>query len=140
MTEDHTETDGESTDDTAASAPAGSESSDPVADTDDLRNGTTADSNTTADEPHPTNGDADDDEFQTDDRENGLQTDVPINIPQSDQSPDSSRDRSTAAADLDMDNVLDADDEDSEGLFDDLLSGEPIFDKKEVLRPSYTPG
>jgi ORC complex protein Cdc6/Orc1 len=39
-----------------------------------------------------------------------------------------------------MDNVLDADDEDSEGLFDDLLSGEPIFEKKEVLRPSYTPG
>jgi cell division control protein 6 len=27
----------------------------------------------------------------------------------------------------------------SRGLFDDLLSGEPIFEKKEVLRPSYTP-
>ncbi len=27
----------------------------------------------------------------------------------------------------------------SPGLFDDLLSGEPIFEKKEVLRPSYTP-
>lgn len=25
------------------------------------------------------------------------------------------------------------------GLFDDLLSGEPIFETKEVLRPSYTP-
>ncbi len=25
------------------------------------------------------------------------------------------------------------------GLFDDLLSGTPIFDQKEVLRPSYTP-
>ena len=25
------------------------------------------------------------------------------------------------------------------GLFDDLLSGEPIFENKEVLRPSYTP-
>ncbi len=25
------------------------------------------------------------------------------------------------------------------GLFDDLLSGEPIFDDKEVLRPAYTP-
>ena len=27
----------------------------------------------------------------------------------------------------------------SGGLFDDLLSGEPIFENKEVLRPSYTP-
>jgi cell division control protein 6 len=35
--------------------------------------------------------------------------------------------------------VLDDDDEDSTGLFDDLLSGEPIFENKEVLRPSYTP-
>jgi cell division control protein 6 len=30
-------------------------------------------------------------------------------------------------------------DDDSRGLFDDLLSGEPIFENKEVLRPSYTP-
>ena len=35
--------------------------------------------------------------------------------------------------------VLDDDEEDSKGLFDDLLSGEPIFENKEVLRPSYTP-
>ncbi|ERH02640.1 MAG: orc1/cdc6 family replication initiation protein [Halonotius sp. J07HN6] len=170
MTEDHTETDGESTDDTAASPPTGSESSDPTtdtnatdttdtnaADTDDPENDTTDDSSTADDEPYSTNGDGDDNESQTgdddgfqtgDDKEDelrtgdndGLQTDVPINIPQTDQSTDSSRDRSTAAADLDMDNVLDADDEDSEGLFDDLLSGEPIFEKKEVLRPSYTPG
>ncbi|THE65732.1 cell division control protein Ccd6 [Salinadaptatus halalkaliphilus] len=27
----------------------------------------------------------------------------------------------------------------NQGLFDDLLSGEPIFENKEVLRPSYTP-
>ncbi|WP_440772371.1 Cdc6/Cdc18 family protein [Natronorubrum sp. DTA28] len=34
----------------------------------------------------------------------------------------------------------DLDDEaSSQGLFDDLLSGEPIFENKEVLRPSYTP-
>ena len=48
----------------------------------------------------------------------------------------------------DLDDVvlddLDADtdgetDEASRGLFDDLLSGEPIFENKEVLRPSYTP-
>ncbi|TYL39688.1 cell division control protein Ccd6 [Natronococcus pandeyae] len=31
------------------------------------------------------------------------------------------------------------DDEPNQGLFDDLLSGEPIFENKEVLRPSYTP-
>ena len=31
------------------------------------------------------------------------------------------------------------DGEASRGLFDDLLSGEPIFENKEVLRPSYTP-
>jgi len=30
-------------------------------------------------------------------------------------------------------------DEASPGLFDDLLSGDPIFESKEVLRPSYTP-
>nr|WP_286668363.1 ORC1-type DNA replication protein [Haloglomus salinum] len=46
--------------------------------------------------------------------------------------------------DLDLDEiVLDDESEDpdeaSRGLFDDLLSGEPIFENKEVLRPSYTP-
>ncbi|PSP46773.1 cell division control protein Cdc6 [Halobacteriales archaeon QH_6_66_25] len=38
--------------------------------------------------------------------------------------------------------LLEEDDEDdgaSAGLFDDLLSGKPIFENKEVLRPSYTP-
>jgi cell division control protein 6 len=33
----------------------------------------------------------------------------------------------------------DPSDEASRGLFDDLLEGEPIFENKEVLRPSYTP-
>ena len=33
----------------------------------------------------------------------------------------------------------DSSDEASQGLFDDLLSGQPIFENKEVLRPSYTP-
>jgi cell division control protein 6 len=52
------------------------------------------------------------------------------------------RDRTTdISRDVDIDDVLDDDDEDadSQGLFDDLLSGEPIFENKEVLRPSYTP-
>jgi len=53
---------------------------------------------------------------------------------------DWSRDRSTASTDLDFDLDPDPDAaDDSEGLFDDLLSGEPIFENKEVLRPSYTP-
>lgn len=34
---------------------------------------------------------------------------------------------------------LSDDGEASPGLFDDLLSGKPIFETKEVLRPSYTP-
>ncbi|WP_255169368.1 Cdc6/Cdc18 family protein [Natrononativus amylolyticus] len=32
-----------------------------------------------------------------------------------------------------------SEEESNQGLFDDLLSGEPIFENKEVLRPSYTP-
>jgi len=47
------------------------------------------------------------------------------------------RDRSSP--DVDLDGVVLDDDSDNQGLFDDLLSGEPIFENKEVLRPSYTP-
>jgi len=47
-----------------------------------------------------------------------------------------SRDRSSPG--VDFDGVV-LDDEDNQGLFDDLLAGEPIFENKEVLRPSYTP-
>ncbi|WP_128905022.1 Cdc6/Cdc18 family protein [Halorubrum amylolyticum] len=47
------------------------------------------------------------------------------------------RDRSSP--DVDFDGVVLDDDEENQGLFDDLLSGEPIFENKEVLRPSYTP-
>jgi cell division control protein 6 len=49
-----------------------------------------------------------------------------------------SRSRSETAVDLDVNEVL-GEDDDNTGLFDDLLSGEPIFENKEVLRPSYTP-
>ncbi|MFB6113767.1 MAG: Cdc6/Cdc18 family protein [Halodesulfurarchaeum sp.] len=55
------------------------------------------------------------------------------------------RERRTSGRDFDVDleDVLDGDEsngsDDGEGLFDDLLSGEPIFENKEVLRPSYTP-
>ena len=37
------------------------------------------------------------------------------------------------------DEMLSSAAEPSKGLFDDLLSGEPIFENKDVLRPSYTP-
>jgi cell division control protein 6 len=41
---------------------------------------------------------------------------------------------------VDVEEVIDERaDSGEEGLFDDLLAGEPIFEKKEVLRPSYTP-
>ena len=50
-----------------------------------------------------------------------------------------SRTRTETEVDLDVDEVLADDADDSTGLFDDLLSGEPIFENKEVLRPSYTP-
>ncbi|WP_255151647.1 Cdc6/Cdc18 family protein [Halorarius halobius] len=51
------------------------------------------------------------------------------------------------AGDVDLDDIVldelgedgDEPDEASRGLFDDLLEGEPIFENKEVLRPSYTP-
>jgi cell division control protein 6 len=50
------------------------------------------------------------------------------------------RDRRTGGRDfeVDLDDVLEDEDEE-DGLFDNLLSGAPIFDDKEVLRPSYTP-
>ncbi len=41
--------------------------------------------------------------------------------------------------DYDLDEVVLDEADPSDGLFDDLLSGEPIFENKEVLRPSYTP-
>jgi cell division control protein 6 len=50
---------------------------------------------------------------------------------------------STDLDDVVLDNLEtdagDTPDEASRGLFDDLLEGEPIFENKEVLRPSYTP-
>ena len=53
-------------------------------------------------------------------------------------------DSTTPEDPIDIEDLLLDDDEDdpdgaSRGLFDDLLEGEPIFEKKEVLRPAYTP-
>jgi len=49
------------------------------------------------------------------------------------------RDRSATSTNLDFDTMFDDSSDESQGLFDDLLSSEPIFENKEVLRPSYTP-
>jgi cell division control protein 6 len=68
----------------------------------------------------------------------------PDDRPASDSEEDSlhdapARDRTADIShDVDINDVLD-DEEENQGLFDDLLSGEPIFENKEVLRPSYTP-
>ena len=60
--------------------------------------------------------------------ENSQPTDDAVDV-----SPDRSFDN------VDLDDVVFEDEGDDQGLFDDLLSGEPIFENKEVLRPSYTP-
>lgn len=61
---------------------------------------------------------------------------TPNNSPSEDRPTDEPSDRGFA---VDVEEVLDDDSTSSQGLFDDLLSGEPIFENKEVLRPSYTP-
>jgi cell division control protein 6 len=55
---------------------------------------------------------------------------------------DATGDDADAAIDIEeliLDDGSEEPDEASRGLFDDLLEGEPIFENKEVLRPSYTP-
>jgi cell division control protein 6 len=48
-------------------------------------------------------------------------------------------DSSSHVEDMLLDEEEKEEGEASPGLFDDLLSGKPIFENKEVLRPSYTP-
>jgi cell division control protein 6 len=50
-----------------------------------------------------------------------------------------SDDSSSHVEDMLLDEEEKEEGEASPGLFDDLLSGKPIFENKEVLRPSYTP-
>lgn len=64
--------------------------------------------------------------------------DLSTSVAPSEKTDSDSRDRSSP--EVSLDNVLNEDDQsDNQGLFDDLLSGKPIFQNKEVLRPSYTP-
>ncbi len=93
-------------------------------------------SSTRTDEPTPADADGLTDteptEFTSTDATSADDTDVDVD-------PENyGRDRSTTDVDLDG-MVFDDETDDSKGLFDDLLSGEPIFENKEVLRPSYTP-
>ncbi|ERH08338.1 MAG: ORC complex protein Cdc6/Orc1 [halophilic archaeon J07HX64] len=47
--------------------------------------------------------------------------------------------RHSAATGSDQTNTGESDTVETTGLFDNLLSGDPIFEDKEVLRPAYTP-
>jgi cell division control protein 6 len=85
------------------------------------RSGSTEDKTTPASDPEP-----DDDPV----------TAADVDITESIGPVDGSTSTST---DVGLNEVVLDDDGDSRGLFDDLLSGEPIFENKEVLRPSYTP-
>jgi cell division control protein 6 len=82
-------------------------------------------------------GDLEAQQFETD--EDG--SDGGSNFDRSDSLEDGDEDSPSATLDdVLLDDVGDGDsDEASQGLFDDLLSGQPIFENKEVLRPSYTP-
>ncbi|WP_122090738.1 Cdc6/Cdc18 family protein [Halalkalicoccus subterraneus] len=61
--------------------------------------------------------------------------------PDGDRADDEEQDRSFAVdvEDVLEEGVLEESESGSQGLFDDLLAGDPIFENKEVLRPSYTP-
>lgn len=68
-------------------------------------------------------------------------TDGDGNVPDSDDATDET-DATDTTDTTDTDAPADADESRTDaapGLFDDLLSGEPIFENKDVLRPSYTP-
>ena len=146
MTDDHTRQHDESTD--AESTPPSDSAK--TADTEENRSpedtaeNTTGDDAVVSDQPTLNPSHSDTDTAPTE-PSSVLASDP---IPSADRSLDNlgladadrSRDRSAAVTDLDFDfdPAPDAADE-SEGLFDDLLSGEPIFENKEVLRPSYTP-
>ncbi|WP_280536049.1 ORC1-type DNA replication protein [Halopenitus sp. POP-27] len=128
-----------STPTSSTSSPSETEGSDVASD--DSTSDTTADtpSNAAADTPSDattTPSDATTTPSDAPDVSTDTDADVTVAV---DSSP--SRDRSST--DVDLDGVVfqeDGDDEtESQGLFDDLLSSEPIFENKEVLRPSYTP-
>jgi len=64
---------------------------------------------------------------------------TPDESPRSDTSGFDFTDSPGTDGSLDLEDIVLDDGDDDGGLFDDLLSGEPIFENKDVLRPSYTP-
>ncbi|EMA68502.1 AAA family ATPase [Halorubrum kocurii] len=111
----------------------------------------TDESDSTTDNPtsgdptdNPTSGDPTDNPTSGDPTDNPTSGDSSLPDPTSidDVSTDidvGSGGRDRSSTDVDFDGVVLDDDDENQGLFDDLLSGEPIFENKEVLRPSYTP-
>jgi cell division control protein 6 len=113
-----------------SSAPPDSADSDDVASADDR---ISADDDVDADDTVGTDDAVDTDDGVSTEPTTGratvsTDTDGDGNVPDSDDATD--------ATDTDAD---DSRTDAAPGLFDDLLSGEPIFENKDVLRPSYTP-
>ncbi len=126
MTKNNTDSDDKATDSQPATQPE-TETTQP-GNTDQPKNATRSGTPTQPKDPNQSGN--------TDQPENSNQPENP------NQPGEASRDRSAASSKLDFDSLLaSADDAENEskGLFDDLLAGEPIFENKEVLRPSYTP-
>jgi cell division control protein 6 len=74
------------------------------------------------------------------DRGDGRRSDADVDLPSGDATgADDGTDTGIDIEELVLDDGSEEPDEASRGLFDDLLEGEPIFENKEVLRPSYTP-
>jgi len=128
--------------DTTGSDVTDSNSDTPEGSDSDTTDSVTLDSVVGSDAPDPS-----DVTDQATDTEESPRTSQPADTSQqpantSQQPADTSRDRSAASSHLDFDSMLDDEEPESggsKGLFDDLLAGEPIFENKEVLRPSYTP-
>jgi cell division control protein 6 len=64
---------------------------------------------------------------------------TPDESPEPDTPGSDSTDPQKTDGSVDLENIVLDDGDDEGGLFEDLLSGEPIFENKDVLRPSYTP-
>jgi cell division control protein 6 len=89
-------------------------------------------------------GDLDPDRYEESDSSSAASDGPPTDSDQStldgDGSPEDADQDDQSLDDMLFDGTEDEEaDEASPGLFDDLLSGQPIFENKEVLRPSYTP-
>ncbi|WP_394324857.1 AAA family ATPase [Halobellus rufus] len=137
-------------------SPSGTEGSQREITATEPTDGTEVDGSSTSDDPSASSGDSaaspsdatsDGHSAETDGTSGDIAADSidrpvtaeDIDIKESIGPSDSASGSSSTGTDVSLDEVVLDDDGDSQGLFDDLLSGEPIFENKEVLRPSYTP-